>query len=78
MNRPSAFVFDLDGTVYLSDMPIPGVPEAIQQVRNRGVPVLFLSNNPTKTPAEYVKKLSAMGISVTAHDVLTSAVVMVD
>lgn len=78
MNRPSAFVFDLDGTVYLSDTPIPGVPEAIQQVRNRGVPVLFLSNNPTKTPDEYVKKLTAMGIPVTTHDVLTSAVVMVD
>ena len=78
MNRPDAFVFDLDGTVYLSDTPIPGVPAAIQQIRDRGVPVLFLSNNPTKTPAEYVKKLTTMGIPVTAHDVLTSAVVMVD
>lgn len=78
MPHPKAFVFDLDGTVYLSDTPIPGVPEAIQRVRTNGVPVLFLSNNPTKTPTEYVKKLTAMGIPVTTHDVLTSAVVMVD
>lgn len=78
MHTPKAFVFDLDGTVYLSDNPIPGVPAAIQQLRATGVPVLFLSNNPTKTPDEYVKKLTAMGIPVTARDVLTSAVVMVD
>jgi NagD protein len=68
MPNPRAFVFDLDGTVYLSDTPIPGVPEAIQRLRMRGVPVLFLSNNPTKTPAEYVKKLTAMGMPVTEHD----------
>jgi HAD superfamily hydrolase (TIGR01450 family) len=78
MQVPTAYVFDLDGTVYLGDMPILGVPEAIQRVRDRGVPVLFLSNNPTKTPEEYVKKLTAMGIPVSEHDVLTSAVVMVD
>lgn len=78
MRTPKAFVFDLDGTVYLSDTPIPGVPRAIQQLRDRGVPVLFLSNNPTKTPDEYVRKLTTMGIPVTAHDVLTSAVIMVD
>ncbi|MFZ9858902.1 MAG: HAD-IIA family hydrolase [Roseiflexaceae bacterium] len=78
MRHPQAFVFDLDGTVYLSDTPIPGVPEAIQQLRMHGVPVLFLSNNPTKTPVEYVKKLTSMGIPVTTHDVLTSAIVMVD
>jgi HAD superfamily hydrolase (TIGR01450 family) len=78
MNRPNAFVFDLDGTVYLSDTPIPGVPTAIQQLRERGIPVLFLSNNPTKTPDEYVKKMTAMGIPVTSQDVLTSAVIMVD
>lgn len=78
MQIPKAFVFDLDGTVYLGDTPINGVPDAIQQIRTRGMPVLFLSNNPTKTPTEYVKKLTAMGIPVTAHDVLTSAVVMVD
>lgn len=78
MQIPKAFVFDLDGTVYLGDTPINGVPDAIQQIRMRGMPVLFLSNNPTKTPEEYVKKLAGMGIPVTPHDVLTSAVVMVD
>lgn len=78
MRVPTAFVFDLDGTVYLSDTPIAGVPAAIRRLRDQGTPVLFLSNNPTKTPTEYVKKLTAMGIPVTLHDVLTSAVVMVD
>ncbi len=78
MRVPKAFVFDLDGTVYLSDTPIHGVVPAIQRVRALGIPVLFLSNNPTKTPEEYVAKLTSMGLSVTTHDVLTSAVVMLE
>ena len=48
----AAVVCDLDGTVYLGDQVIPGVPAAIARLRASGRRVLFLSNNPTKTPAE--------------------------
>lgn len=73
-----ACVFDLDGTVYLGDHALPGVPAALARLRSAGVPVLFLSNNPTKTPDEYVSKLTHLGIAATHADVLTSAVVMVE
>ncbi|MFM2033063.1 MAG: hypothetical protein RLZZ297_1828 [Chloroflexota bacterium] len=73
-----ACIFDLDGTVYLGDQALPGVVAALARLRAASIPFLFLSNNPTKTPAEYVAKLTHMGIPVGEDDVLTSAVIMVD
>ena len=58
----AAVVCDLDGTVYLGDHVIPGVPAAIARLRASGRRVLFLSNNPTKTPDQYVSKLTKLGI----------------
>ena len=39
------FLFDLDGTVYLGDTPIAGVPAALQTLRDMGKRVVFLTNN---------------------------------
>ncbi len=71
-----ACIFDLDGTVYLGDAVILGACEAIEALQRAGVPVLFLSNNPTKNPVAYVQKLRTLGFAVALHQVLTSAVVM--
>ncbi|PSP31389.1 HAD family hydrolase [Halobacteriales archaeon QH_10_67_22] len=69
-------IVDLDGTVYRSGDPIPGAVDAIRRMRDRGIGVLFCSNNPTKTPAEYVDRLGAMGIEVTERDVLPASTVL--
>ncbi len=74
----AAVVCDLDGTVYLGDHVISGVPTAIARLRASGRRVLFLSNNPTKTPTEYVTKLTKLGIPATSDDVLTSALIMAE
>lgn len=74
----AAVVCDLDGTVYLGDHVIPGVPAAIARLRASGRRVLFLSNNPTKTPDQYVSKLTKLGIPATSADVLTSALIMAE
>jgi len=60
--------------VYRGDQVIPGVPEILDQVRAAGTPLLFLTNNSSKTPEQVAEKLRAMGISTSPHEVLTSAV----
>jgi len=52
---------------------VPGADSAIALLRERGTKILFVTNNATKSPAEYVKRLRGMGISVTEKDVFTSA-----
>lgn len=73
--RPySAYLFDLDGTVYLGDRLLPGAKETVLGLRDAGIPVRFLSNNPTKNPAEYAQKLGDMGLP-TAVEEITNTVV---
>jgi HAD superfamily hydrolase (TIGR01450 family) len=57
----SCFVLDLDGTVYLGDRPIQGAVAFILRHRE-DCDFYFLSNNTSKGPATYIKKLNDMGI----------------
>jgi len=69
-----AYLFDLDGTIYLGDDVLPGAQETIRTLREAGKVVRFLSNNPTKTVEEYATKLTAMGIPAQVEDITTSIV----
>ncbi|KAB1197902.1 MULTISPECIES: HAD-IIA family hydrolase [Haloferax] len=66
-------LLDLDGTVYRSNDLLPGASEGIDALRDAGVRVLFVSNNPTRTRSAYVEKLTNLGIEVTVEDIITSA-----
>jgi HAD superfamily hydrolase (TIGR01450 family) len=68
-----AYVFDLDGTIYLGDELLPGARDTVAALRRAGRRTLFLSNNPTKTRDEYAAKLSGMGIPTPVDDIVTSA-----
>lgn len=70
-----AAIVDLDGTVYRGGSVVPGASEAIETLRGAGIDVLFFSNNPTKTPAEYVDTLAAFDIEADAGSILTAGVV---
>ncbi|GIW00827.1 HAD-IIA family hydrolase [Roseiflexus sp.] len=73
----NAYIFDLDGTVYLGDALLPGAAEAITRLRAAGSKVVFLSNNPTRTRAQYAAKLTALGIPTMADEVINSSYVLV-
>lgn len=75
--RYSAYIFDLDGTIYLGDTLLPDAAATIARLRTDGSKVLFLSNNPTRTRAQYAAKLTALGIPTTPEAVINSSYVMV-
>jgi len=70
------FIFDLDGTVYLSDKLIPGADMVIQRIRESGKKVVFLSNKPIQTREDYAEKLTRLGIPTQLDDVINSTLVM--
>ena len=72
-----AYIFDQDGTLYLGDEPLPGAAETVATLRAAGSRVVFLSNNPTRTRAQYVTKLRGFGIPVTLEEIVNSSFVMV-
>ena len=73
-----AYLFDLDGTVTLGDALLPTAGETIVRLRGQGRRTLFLSNNPTRSAAEYAARLSRLGLPTLAEDVINSSLVMVD
>jgi phosphoglycolate/pyridoxal phosphate phosphatase family enzyme len=73
-----AYIFDLDGTVFLGDALLPTAVETIAVLRSLGRRTVFLSNNPTRTRQEYVAKLNRLGVAVTEEDIIHSSQVMVN
>ncbi len=76
LDNIDGFVFDLDGTVYLGDAAIPGVVDAIAELRRRGKKVLFVSNKPLEPRSSYAQKLTRLDIPTGDDDVITSAYVL--
>jgi phosphoglycolate/pyridoxal phosphate phosphatase family enzyme len=72
-----AYIFDLDGTIYLGEILLPQAAETIAAVRQAGRRTIFLSNNPTKTRLQYAQKLSLMGIPTPLDDIVNSSFVLV-
>jgi HAD superfamily hydrolase (TIGR01450 family) len=75
--KKNCFVFDLDGTVYLGNAPIPGTIDFIK--RNLGKKeIFFLTNNTSKNLADYIKKLAGFGIEVGIDRLLSPLLPLVD
>ena len=62
----------LDGTVYLGEELLPGVRETIENIREGGARVVFVTNNPLEVAAGYAAKLTHLGIPTTADAVVTT------
>ena len=69
-----AYVFDMDGTIYLGDHLLPGAARMIHELRRREIPVRFLSNNPTKDPQQYADKLAKLGLPTPIEDIANTVV----
>lgn len=72
-----AYIFDLDGTVYLGDALLPGAGDTLHTLRRMGKRTVFLSNNPTRTRGAYAEKLTRLGVPTPVEDVINSSYVMV-
>jgi 4-nitrophenyl phosphatase len=72
------WIIDADGVLYRDTEVIPGAPEFLAQLKREGTPFVVLTNNSSKTPAQYVAKLAEMGILVEEREVLTSSLATVD
>lgn len=56
------FVLDMDGTFYLGNRIIDGSLKFIGKLRELGIDFLFYTNNSSKNPEFYRKKLANMGV----------------
>ena len=69
---------DMDGTIYMGmslfDYTIP----FLQSLREMGITYSFLTNNPSTSIPDYLKKLAGMGIEATEEEMYTTALATID
>ena len=67
------YLFDMDGTLYLGSRLFDFTIELLNTIREKGGRYIFVTNNSSKSVADYVKKLAGLGIAATESDFLTSS-----
>lgn len=73
-NSVDTFLLDCDGVLWRSTDGVPGVDEAVAAMRAAGKHVFFVTNNSTKSRAEYVSKLlSVAGVHAFESEIMSSA-----
>jgi HAD superfamily hydrolase (TIGR01450 family) len=65
-------VVDLDGVVWVGDEAIPGSAAALIALRDQGVDLVFLTNDPRGSRAQYVQRLHRIGFGAAKEQIVTS------
>ena len=73
IDKIKLFLFDQDGTLYLGDQLYSFTIPLLEKIKRTGRKYLFMTNNSSKSVADYIKKLRKMGIEATREDFITSS-----
>ena len=68
-----ALILDMDGVLWKADAPIGDLAEIFARVQARGLKYVFATNNGTKTPEQYARRLVEFGVKAEPWQVVTSA-----
>lgn len=60
--KTEALLLDLDGTVYLDGELIGDVKNTLSYFREKGIKIVYLTNNSSRTDGEYIERLKNIGV----------------
>lgn len=69
---------DMDGTIYLSNTIFPYTIAFLKRLTHMGITYSFLTNNPSKSLADYLHKLEIMGIPCEPEQMYTTTIATID
>lgn len=78
MKNYKGYLFDIDGTIVLGDVLIPGAKEKIDELRKCGKKIGFYTNNSSKNPKSYIEKFKKLGIETELKEIITAGGVLAD
>ena len=67
------FLFDMDGTLYLGNRLFDFTKELLATIRATGGRFMFMTNNSSRSVADYITKLASLGIEAEYDDFMTSS-----
>jgi phosphoglycolate/pyridoxal phosphate phosphatase family enzyme len=65
-------LFDCDGVIWRGPESIPGVAESLDKLRKLGKKLYFISNNSSKSRADFKKRFNEKGINVDLSEIYCS------
>ena len=68
-------MIDVDGTLLKGDVALPGAIELFKFLEKNGLKFLVMTNNSTKSPQDYSKKLSNAGFNIRPENIITSSTI---
>ncbi|HEX6106200.1 MAG TPA: HAD hydrolase-like protein [Gemmatimonadales bacterium] len=75
---PSAFLIDLDGTLYAEGAAVEGAVAALARLRKRGVGFRLVTNTTSRSRAMLVERLRGYGFEVEPADLFTATMAGAD
>ncbi len=78
LRRIRHIALDMDGTLYLGSRLFPFTKGFLATLRDLGIGYSFLTNNPTRSVADYLQKLAGMGIEATEENMYTTSLAAID
>lgn len=69
---------DMDGTIYMGSRLFEFTKPFLARLKGLGITYSFLTNNPSKSIADYLAKLAAMGIEASEEEMYTTALATID
>lgn len=69
---------DMDGTIYMGMSLFDYTKPFLARLKQMGITYSFLTNNPSTSIPDYLKKLAGMGIEATADEMYTTALATID
>lgn len=72
IKQSKAFAIDMDGTFFLGERLLPGALAFLDLLHQQEIPFVFLTNNSSKSPEDYVSKLTRLGLPTEYARVYTS------
>ncbi|HJC27693.1 MAG TPA: hydrolase, partial [Candidatus Alistipes stercoravium] len=78
LGRIRHVALDMDGTIYMGGSLFPYTKGFLAGLREQGIGYSFLTNNPSKSIADYLDRLASMGIEATREEMYTTALATID
>lgn len=71
-------ILDMDGVLWRDSQPMLDMPLFFTGVARLGIPVVFATNNGTRSVDMYVKRLAQFGVSAEPWQIVTSAIAVAE
>ncbi len=76
MKQIKGILADIDGTLYFKGSAISGTIEAVEELRKKGIKLLFLTNTDSKSPRTVFNTLNEYGFSIKERELFTPIIAL--